>query len=38
MSTLNTAHPVLHYWVKGKAADLAKGVKAALDAQGATAR
>lgn len=28
----------LHYWGKGKAVDLAKGVKAALDAQSASAR
>ncbi|WP_433695132.1 DUF1259 domain-containing protein [Paraburkholderia phenoliruptrix] len=28
----------LHYWGKGKAVDLAKGVKAALDAQNASAR
>lgn len=28
----------LHYWGKGKAVDLAKGVKTALDAQGANAR
>jgi phosphotransferase system IIB component len=28
----------LHYWGKGKAADLTRGVKAALDAQGASAR
>lgn len=28
----------LHYWGKGNAVDLAKGVKAALDAQGASAR